>query len=133
MTKRARSFVISLVVIVLLLIAARYFVFSFFRAFAPPKITVTKNYITTDRYFTNGVKIEKIRVDSIGDKGYPVKYQTLYTTSCNIKHPKNKPPDPPDKIEFYKPGKYFWDEDTTKVKYIHNGLSRQPSGTTSEV
>jgi len=119
MTKRVNSLV------TLLLIASLGLASCIFSAMAPPKVTVTRDFISTNRSFINGVTIERLQVDSIGGKGYPVKYTTLYTTSCNIHHPADKPPTPPGKIEFYKPGKYSWDEDTLKVRYVHEGLSRQ--------
>ena len=133
MATRVTIIIIALLIFLLLFIGGIYFVYSFFGAFAPPKVTITKAYISTDRDFINGVTIEKIQVDSFGEKGYPVKYTTLYTTSCNILHPTNKPPRPPSKIEFYKPGKYSWDEDTIKVRYIHNGLSRQSLDSTNSL
>jgi hypothetical protein len=112
--------------IIIVLIGGGLFLLNqFLSALAPPTIEINTHYITTDRDFINGVTIEKIRVDSVGNEGYPVKYTTTYTTSCNIQHPKNKPPDPPSKIEFNKPGKYSWDEDTVKVDHVHIGLSRQ--------
>mgnify|MGYP006433956111 CR=1 FL=1 len=117
--------IIFISVIFILIAGGVYFMKSFFSAFAPPKIELTKNYISTNRDFVNGVTIEKILVDSIGSKGYPVKYTTTYSTSCNIKHPKNKPPVPPSIIEFKKPGKYSWDEDTIRVNHIHKNLTRK--------
>ena len=136
MKKKAKAILvfslITVSVIILLIVVANFIFNSFFNAFAPPKVTVTKNYISTNRDFINGVTIEKINVDLMGDN-YPIKYTVLYTTSCNIQHPTNKPPNPPNKIEFYKPGKYSWDEDTIKVKYIHNGLSRQSLDTTNKL
>lgn len=133
MTKRAKTIALVLSIISLLVLGGLYFLGSFFSAFAPPNVTVTKDYISTNRDFINGVTIEKIHVDSIGGKGYPVKYSAFYTTSCNIHHPTNKPPDPPNKIEFAKAGKYSWDEDTIKVSYIHNGLSRQSLDTSKKL
>jgi hypothetical protein len=86
--------------IILVIIGGLYFLKTFFSAFAPPKVTVTKDFISTNRDFINGVTIEKIRVDSMGDTNYPVKYTVLYSTSCNIHHPTDKPPNSPSKIEF---------------------------------
>lgn len=103
-----------------------------FSSFVPPKLTVTRNCIVTNRRFVNGVTIEKILVDSIGENGYPVKYTTIYTTSCNLHQATNKATVAPDKIEFYKPGKYSWDEDTINVRYVHIGLSRQPLDSAKE-
>ncbi len=125
MSRRSRVIVISISIITLLIAGGLYFLKSFFSAFAPPKVTVTKNFITTNRNFINGVTIEKIKVDSIGSDNYPIKYIVVYTTSCNIHHVANEPPNSPRKIEFYKPGTYSWDEDTIKVRYVHSGLSRQ--------
>jgi hypothetical protein len=133
MRKRTKTIIIIFSVITLIVIGGLYFLKSFLSAFSPPKVTVTRDYISTNGDFINEVTIEKILVDSIGDKGYPIKYTTYYATSCNIQHPTNKPPNPPSKIDFYEPGKYSWDEDTIKVRYIHNGLSRQSLDTTNKL
>lgn len=133
MTRRTKTIIIIISVIALIVIGGLYFLKSFFSAFAPPKVTVTKEYISTNRDFINGVTIEKIQVDSIGENEYPIKYTVLYATSCNIHHPTNKQPNPPSKIEFYKPGKYSWDEDTIKIRYIHNGLYRRSLDTTNKL
>ncbi|MBO9572499.1 MAG: hypothetical protein J7497_09875 [Chitinophagaceae bacterium] len=132
MTRRARTIIIILSAIVLIVIGGLYFLRSFLSAFAPPKVTVTKQSIRTNRDFVNGVTIEKIQVDSIGENKYPIKYTVLYATSCNIHHPNNKPPDPPSVIEFNKLGKYSWDEDTFQTRYIHSGLKRTPLDTSSQ-
>lgn len=129
-----KKLLISISTILIVLVGGGlYFLNQFFSAFAPPKIEITKEYISTDRSFINGVTIEKIQVDSIGEMGYPIKYTTFYTTSCNIQHPKNKPPDPPSKIDFEKPGKYTWDEDTVSVKHFHKGLSRESESSSDKL
>lgn len=133
MSRTSKIFVIIISAIILIILGGLYFLRSFFSAFAPPKVTVTKDFISTNRDFINGVTIEKIKIDSIGDNKYPVKYTVLYTTSCNIHHLTDKPPEPPSKIEFHKPGKYSWDEDTIKVRYINTGLSRQSLDTTNKL
>jgi hypothetical protein len=133
MTRRTKTIVIILSLILVFVLGGLYFLNYFFSAFAPPKVTITKNYISTNQYFINGVTIEKIRVDSIGDNEYPIAYTVIYTTSCNIHHASNKPSNPPSKIEFNKPGKYSWDEDTVKVRYIHRGLSRESLNTTNKL
>jgi hypothetical protein len=102
MTRTAKTIIIILSVIALVVIGGLYFLQSFFSAFAPPKVTITKDYISTNSDFINGVTIEKIKVDSIGSEKYPIKYTVTYWTSCSIDHPQNKPPDPPDKIYFKK-------------------------------
>lgn len=127
MTKRINT------AIIILLIGLGEFTSCIFSAFAPANVTITKDYISTNRDFINGVTIEKVRVDSMGTQGYPVKYTTIYTTHCGIHHPTDRPPEPPNKIEFNKPGKYSWDEDTIRVRYIHNGLSRQSLDTISKL
>ncbi len=126
MTKRGKILVIISTIGIIFTGGGICLLKQFLTALAPPKIEITKEYILTNKDFINGVTIEKIRVDSIGENGYPVKYTTFYTTSCNIQHPKDKPPEPPSKIEFNKAGNYSWDEDTVKVDYIHQGLSRLP-------
>jgi len=133
MSRIAKIIVIIISAITLLIVGVHYFLKSFFSAFAPPKVTVTKDFISTNRGFINGLTIEKIGVDSMGNNNYPIKYTVLYSTSCHIHHPTTKPPTPPNKIEFHKPGKYSWDEDTIKVRYIHNGLSRQSVDTTTKL
>jgi hypothetical protein len=132
MIKRIKTVVVILTAILLVSLGGLISCVNF-SAFAPPKLTMTKDYISTNRDFINGVTIEKIRVDSIGDTGYPIKYTTVYTTSCNIHHPTNRPPEPPSKIEFNKPGKYSWDEDTVNVRYIHSGLSRESLDSTNKL
>ncbi|MBZ4191936.1 hypothetical protein [Niabella beijingensis] len=119
--------------ILLLIAGALYFLYSFFTAFAPPEVNITKEYISTNRDFINGISIEKLRVDSMGGEGYPVKYTVIYEISCNIHHPKDRPSEPPDKIYFGKPGRYSWDEDTTRIPYIHNGLSRTSLDSTGKL
>ena len=133
MTKRTKTIIIILSVIGLFVIGGLYFLYSFFSAFAPPKVTITKGYISTNRDFINGVTIEKLSVDSIGDKNYPVKYTVIYWTSCGIDHPKNKPPKPPDKIYFKKEGKYWWTEEVVNIPFIHEGLSRHTTDSTDRL
>lgn len=132
MTKSKATILIILSVILLLIAGGLYFLYSFFSAFAPPKVTITKTGITTNQDFINGVTIEKINVDSMSNDGYPIKYTVTYATSCIIQHSGNKPPNPPDKIQFYEPGKYFWDEDTIQIRYELMGLGRHPLEKTSE-
>jgi|GEM_PF-1471752 len=133
MTRESKMIIKISLIIALTVISGLYFLKSPFNALAPSKVMVTKDYISTNRDFINGVTIEKIQADSIGNNGYPIKYTVLYATSCNILHPTSKPPNPPSKIEFNKPGKYSWDEDTIKVRYIHNGLSRQSLDTINKL
>lgn len=133
MNKTTKTSVVIISIIAILVVGGLYFVRFFFSAFTPPKVTVTKDFISTNHDFTNGVTIEKINVDSMGANNYPVKYTVLYSTSCNIQHSTNKPSSPPNKIEFSKPGKYSWDEDTIKIRYILKGLSRQSLDTTNKL
>lgn len=130
--KSKKTLIIGLSIIVLAIAGGLFLLYSFLGALRPPTVTITQNQISTNRDFINGVTIEKIHVDSIGSEGYPIKYTTFYTTSCNIHHPTNKPPNPPNKIEFYKSGKYSWDEDTVKIRFIHEGLSRKLLDTISK-
>jgi hypothetical protein len=133
MTKNAKIAIIVLAAIFLILISCYFLLTFFFSSFAPPKLVITSNYISTDRDFINGVTIEKLVADSIGPEGYPTKYTTYYTTSCLIKHPAGKPPNPPNRIEFNKPGKYSWTEDTVHIKYIHLGLTRKSLDSTERL
>jgi len=103
MTIRTKTIVIALFVISLFVIGSGlYFLYSFFSSFAPPKVAITKDYISTNRDFIDGVTIEKILVDSIGGENYPVKYTVTYWTSCGIDHPNDRPPNPPGKAYFKK-------------------------------
>src|SRR5574340_1044047 len=132
--KKGTKFTLFIVAFFLtVIVGGFYFLKYFFSAFAPPDIKITRDYVETDRDFINGVMIEKLTVDSMSDKGYPVKYTTTYTTSCNIQHPKGGPPEPPSKIYFNKPGKYSWDEDTSKAQFIHSGFRREPINGTKEL
>lgn len=98
--------------------------YSFFKAFAPPEITITEKYISTNQDFINGFAIEKLKVDSLGEERYPVKYTVTYITTCSIQHPVNKPPDPPSKIVFNKKGKYVWRERHVNIPYIQTDINR---------
>ncbi|MDX2049377.1 MAG: hypothetical protein SFU87_21505 [Chitinophagaceae bacterium] len=134
MTKRTKTIVIALSAVLLFVIGGGlYFLYSFFSAFAPPKVIITKDYISTNRDFINGVTIEKINVDSIGSENYPVKYTVTYWTSCGIDHPEGRPPNPPDKIYFKKEGKYWWTEEYVNIPFIHGGLSRHTTDSTNRL
>lgn len=136
MTKRTKIITIALSVIsvILLLVLGRlYFLYYFFSAFTPPKVAISKDYISTNRNFINGVTIEKIKVDSVGTENYPVKYTVTYWTSCGIDYPNDKPTNPPDKIYFRKEGKYWWTEEYVNIPFLHEGLSRHTTGSTSRL
>lgn len=123
MTRVVKVIVIILSVIALIAFAVLYFLKSFFGSFAPAEVTITESYISTNRSFINGVTIERLEVDSMGDE-HPIKYTVTYMTSCSIDHPEGKPPNPPDKIYFGKEGKYWWTEESVNVSFVHEGLSR---------
>ena len=112
-------------IILILVLGGGFLMYKFLTALQPPKIEITENYISTNRDFINGVTIEKISVDSIGSNGLPAKYTVNYWTSCNIDHPKGRPPEPPDKIVFNERGKYWWIEKESDIQYIHKGLRRE--------
>ena len=131
MTRGTKIIIILFSLIAVMVIGGLYLLESFLSAFAPPKVIVTKDYISTNRDFMNGVKIEKIIVDSMGADNYPLKYTVLYTTTCNIRQRANKAPIAPSKIEFYKPGEYSWNEDTIKGRYLQSPWSRQALDTTN--
>jgi hypothetical protein len=131
MKKLGKRIIITLSIIALFIAGGIYFLFYFFSAFTPPKLTITSNYISTNRDFINGLTIEKIKVDSIGGEGFPVKYTITYLTSCHIDHPLGKPPRPPDKIYYKKEGKYWWTEEDVKIPIIHEGLSRRATNSTT--
>lgn len=112
-------------IVVVLIAGGLFLVNHFFTAFAPPKIEITTKYIATNRDFINGLTIERIRVDSVGQNGTPIKYTVYYWTSCHIDHPEGRPPEPPDEIFFDKKGEYWWTEENVDLQYIHNGLRRE--------
>lgn len=133
MTKTAKSIVIVVIAIALFIFGGLYLLYFFFSAFAPPKVKITKDYISTNQDFINGVTIEKLSVDSIGDQNYPIKYTVTYWTSCGIDHPKNKPPEPPDKIYFKKEGKYWCTEEVVNIPFLHEGLTRHTTDSTDRL
>lgn len=130
---RTKVIIILLSVILLIVVGGLFLAYSFFSAFAPAKVTINENYISTNRDFINGVTIAKIKVDSIGTENYPLKYTVTYWTSCSIDHPKDRPPNPPDKIYFNKEGKYWWTEENVNIPFIHEGLSRQTTDSTQRI
>jgi uncharacterized protein YxeA len=111
--------------IIILVLGAGFLLHQFLTSLQPPKIEITENYISTNKDFINGVKIEKITVDSLDRNGLPAKYTVNYWTKCNIDHPKGRPPEPPDKIEFSERGKYWWIEKEVDYQYVHKGLRRE--------
>ena len=129
---RRNAIFIILSALVLILAGGLYFLYLFFSAFGPAKVKITENYISTDRDFINGVTIEKIKVDSMGEY-HPLKYTVTYLTTCNIDHPLNRPPEPPDKIYFNKEGKYWWTEEIVQLHYVHEGLSRNLDDSTNRL
>lgn len=131
MSRTSKIIVVIISAIILLIVGGLYFLKSFFSAFAPPKVTVTREYISSSHGLINGVDIEKIQVDSIGGNDLPVKYTTVYRVSCGSADAARKSP---NKINFFKPNDdYFWSEDTTKVRYTHISLSRQSLDTTNKL
>lgn len=131
---RWKKILIVIISIVILIIGGGLFLFySFFSAFAPPKIEITSEYISTNRDFINGLSIEQLEVDSLGQDGIPAKYTVNYWTSCMIDHPKGRPPEPPDKIYFDKKGKYWWTEEKVEMRFVHKGLSRESLDTKNRV
>jgi len=116
---------LAIVLAIGLLGVAYFFVSSFFSALRPPEIKVSRDRISSNRGLVNGVEIEKLIVDSIGEKGYPVKYSTVYSTSCNIRNQIGKTPRFPKEIEFYREGNYDWMQDSSLRKYRHSGLTRE--------
>lgn len=97
----------------------------FYMAIESPKVTMTKKYISTTSEFDHCVTIEKIKVDSVGLKKYPVKYTVTYLTSCHIGSPNGKPSNPPEKIRFNKEGNYWWTEENVNMQFIHYHFRRE--------
>jgi len=124
--KKRTTTIIKLILLsslmLVIIVGGIWFVYAYLSAFAPSKVKITRNEISSNGGFVNGVSIEKIQVDSMGTE-YPLKYTVVYTTSCNMIHASSEQL---HKIRFDQPGDYWWDEDTTKIQYIHEGLSRDP-------
>jgi hypothetical protein len=74
MAKRTRTILVILSVVLLITVGVLYFITRFFKAFAPPEVTITEKYISSNHGFINGVTIEKLQVDSMGGENYPVRY-----------------------------------------------------------
>lgn len=129
-----KKIIIIISSIFIILIGGGLFLFSqILTIFASPKIKITTDYISTNYDFINGLTIEQIKVDSMGQNGIPIMYTVDYWTSCHIDYPKGRPPEPPDKIYFNKKGKYWWTEEKVELKFIHKGLSREPLNNTNRV
>lgn len=117
--------IITSSIIVVLAVGGYILIIQFYSAFAPPKIKITTEYISTNRDFINGLTIEKIRVDSMAQDGTPAKYTVFYWTTCSIDHLEGQQPYLLNKIYFDKKGKYWWTEEGVDLKYIHKGLRRE--------
>lgn len=124
MTRKKIVIIVSSIMI-FLVVGGLFLVNQVVSAWGPPKIKITTEYISTNRDFINGLTIEKIRVDSMGQNGTPAKYTVFYWTTCMIDLPEGQPPHPPDKIYFNKKGKYGWTQENVELKYIHRGLRRE--------
>ena len=112
-------------IIIVLIVFGFVLMRQFLSAFAPPKIEITKECISTNRNFINGLIIEQIKIDSMSQNGIPIRYTVNYWTSCNIDHPEGRSPKPPNKICFNKNGKYWWTEEKVNIQFIHKGLRRE--------
>ena len=112
-------------VLFILVLGSGFLLYQFFTSLQPPKIEITKNYISTNKDFINGVTIEKITVDSIGGNGLPAKYTVNYWTRCVIDHPNGQPPEPPDRITFSEKGNYWWIQNKADFQYVHKGFRRE--------
>lgn len=55
----AKGKMIAIGIILILIAGGLYFLNYFLSALAPPKVTITPNYISTNTDFINGVTIEK--------------------------------------------------------------------------
>ena len=60
MTKRIRNILIVVAILVSLGVGVLYFIYNFFRAFAPDDITITQTEIPSSRGFINPITIEKL-------------------------------------------------------------------------
>ena len=94
---------------------------------------MTREYISTNRTFNNGVTIESITVDSIGANRYPVSYTVTQMTSCNLTAVVDKITVSPSKIYFKVPGDYSWYTENVRIPMIHEGLGRRTSDSTDRL
>jgi hypothetical protein len=123
LTKGARNVSLLVLAVVLLVVGSiflfTYFVRSFFSAFRPAEITVTKTAITSNRGFINPITIEKLKVDSFSEEQLPVKYVIEYLTTCSIKRVEGKPPVGLKKIRLTQPGRYSWSQEKVNIPITH--------------
>ena len=125
MTDRARNTLIITSLILLGFICGTiYLAKNFFSSFAPDKISITKNEITSSLGFINPITIEKLKVDSIGKEQRPVKYVIEYLTTCSIKQVARRPPVPLKQINLTESGRYSWSEENVNIPITHTELSR---------
>src|SRR5688572_2625259 len=111
MPKAAKIVIIVFSATIIIVLAGLYFFYRFLDALGPPEVTMTKEYISSDHGFINGLTIEKLQVDSMGSEDHPVKYTVTYMTTCRIDQPRDRPPISIDKIKFNKEGNYLWREE----------------------
>jgi hypothetical protein len=105
-------------------VTADKFLGNYLNSIAPDSITISENEIVSLRGLINVVTIEKLKVDSIGEEMWPVKYEIVYLTTCGIKQEQDKPPVPLHTIFLNKPGRYAWSEEEVHIPMSHFGLSR---------
>jgi hypothetical protein len=120
MRKRTRNIII-IVSLTLILLAAGviYFLYTFFSAFAPNDITVTKTEIRSSYGFVNSITIERLKVDSFGAQQRPAKYTIEYFTTCSIKQEAGKPPIELKKVKLNESGRYSWSEEKVNIPIVH--------------
>jgi hypothetical protein len=106
-----------------------YFLYSFFSAFSPTKVSISESSISSSVSLINPIYIERIRVDSIGEQGYPVRYQIEYITVCSITQVGGKPPKGVREISLKSPGRYTWKEGIVNSPALHEGIHRSVSDT----
>jgi hypothetical protein len=118
---KTRLFILlaAILVIGLLTLGGLYFFRSFFSAFAPADITVTKSEIRSSRSLINPITIEKLKVDSFGNEQRPIKYTIVYLTTCSIKQIDGKPPVGLKIIKLNETGHYGWSEENVNIPIAH--------------
>ncbi len=130
LNKIAKVILILAAFFLIIAIGALYYFNKFLKALAPPEITITQEYISTNYSFINGVIIEKLTVDSMGNEDYPVKYVVTYRTRCSIVRPVDKSP---KKIKFKEEGRYTWNEENVNIPFTHEGMERESTDSAKRV
>ncbi len=124
MTKNNRNIILLLSFFVVIASAILYFGYLFLSALKPIKVTITEDKISSSKALVNPIIIERIKVDSFGNEGFPARYRIEYLTMCSLKKIREKPPVGLKTISLNEPGRYTWSEEIVNIPMTHENINR---------